>query len=193
MARPVLVRPARRPRPWPWPGAVRQRRADRLCRRSALYPLPHLCHRSALRLQQDDAGPIGRRSRPAGRAGRRCRRAAAPGRALADDSHGQPLVAACLAVLAGLQPAGDAPLPDADRATVQQVLGAARRDVEDAHRRTARSLRLHQRRIVRHGRLEALGPWQCLLHRPGARQTDCLLRHLDRQAEPGRSGSGAGP
>jgi hypothetical protein len=73
---------------------------------------------------------------------RRHRPAAAAGRAVADGRHGQPLVALRLAGLAGHQPADPLPLPDPDRAAVQQVHAAGRRRAQAAHRSPARALRL---------------------------------------------------
>ena len=105
------------------------------------------------------------------------RHAAIAGRALADGGDGHTMVVVGLAILAGLQPAGDDALSDADRAALQQVRAARRCRPARAYRSTAAALRLSRLGFVRHGRIDALQSRQCLLYRDGPQQADRLFRH----------------
>jgi hypothetical protein len=82
--------------------------------------------------------------------------------------------------------------PTRDRAPVQQVRAAGRRKPEGPRAGADAALRLCRQGPVRDGRQPAVGPWQCLLHRPGRGQAGGVLRHPAGQAEPRRGGGGAG-
>ena len=144
--------------------------------------VPHVQHRSALRLQQDDARHVPRRSAQDSGGRRGARPAAGAGRALADGQDGRTVVAVCVAGLGRVQPVHAGRLPDVHRAAVQQVLADAGRLAEAAHRGAADQMRLSLERPVRDGRLQPQHPRQCLLHRLRQDQAHRVLRHADLAA-----------
>ena len=82
--------------------------------------------------------------------------------------------------------------PTRDRTAVQQVRAAGRRRPEVARAGADAALRLCREGPVRDGRQPALGPCQCLLHRPGRGQARGLLRHAAATPVARRGGGGAG-
>ncbi len=169
-------------------GDVRRRRHHLRYRQPAVLVVAHVPHRGAVRIQSHDALAVARRSREGPGGGRGAGVAVADTDPVADAGRGAAVVVVGVGRVDGVPGADPRPLPDADRATVQQVHADGRKSRARTRGNAPRPLRVSQRGPLRDGRLEALRPRQRVLHGLRQGQAHRVLRYAARCASrPTRS------